>query len=73
MTSKSGGMTCAIVCWAVGGLAGAAVTLGLFFFADWLFIQSVFIGAIAFAVLGALLQMDDVRVAGRPGCPWQRP
>ncbi len=57
MNSNSGGMACAITCWAIGALAGLAVTLGLFFFGGWLFIQSAFMGLIAFGALGLLLQL----------------
>jgi len=56
MTSNSSGATCAVVCWGVGLVAGLFLALGIFFRADWLFIQAAFPGLILFAVLGALLQ-----------------
>lgn len=61
MESNTGSFTCAIVCWGIGVVAGLATTLGLFFFAEWLFIQGAFIGLLVFAALGLLLQLTMCR------------
>ncbi|QBF31338.1 hypothetical protein [Thalassococcus sp. S3] len=67
MDNKTGSLSCAITCWLVAALGGAALAIGLMVVADWLFIQGVFAGGVVFVVAGLLLSWLLCKPLPAPG------
>ncbi|MEL6451074.1 MAG: hypothetical protein AAFQ19_07420 [Pseudomonadota bacterium] len=55
MNNNQGMVSCAVGCWLVAALGGALAAALLMLLGDWTFLQAAFIGAVVFAVAGALL------------------
>ncbi|MEM9319800.1 MAG: NADH:ubiquinone oxidoreductase [Pseudomonadota bacterium] len=67
MQSKSGTLGCAATCWGIAFLGGAFAAIALVVAADWLVMQGLFIGAVLFLILGALLSILFCRALPAPG------
>lgn len=55
MNTTQGTLSCTITCWLVAFAAGVLTTVMLLLMVDWMLIQAIFIGLIAFGVAGVVL------------------